>query len=137
MTEYSPLYITEADCRNFFNPPLSSDDVPKAELLLKIEAVETYITSVFEITSAGDAKIPALLLVAAKVIQSPTLAKKYYTLSEESIGDYRYVLMPTMRAGMLTNPFALSTTWESIAMDILKAKSAKKDYKLKIYISNA
>lgn len=137
MSDYQCQFITEKDVRNFFSPVLDYSDVPKAEILIKIEAVEDYIKAVFELTSSDDARIPALLLVASKIIQSPTLAKKYYTLSEEQLGDYRYVLAPTMRAGAITNPFTLSTTWESMAMSMLKARSAKKDYKLKIYISNA
>jgi len=135
--DYSPSYLTEKDVRNFFSPPLDNDDIPKAEILLKIEVVEDYIDAVYELASSTDARIPALLLVAAKIIQNPVLARKHYTLSEEQLGDYRYVIAPTMRAGAITNPFALSTTWESIAVDMLRARSAKKSYKWKVYISNS
>ena len=81
MADYSPTMVTEMDVRNFFSPPLDYDDVTKAELLLKIEVVEKYVSSVYGVTTSSDGRIACLLLIAAKVIQAPELAKKYYTLS--------------------------------------------------------
>ena len=128
MADYSPTMLTEQDVRNFFTPPLDYDDVTKAEILLKIEAVEAYVKGYWEITSASDGRIPCLLLVAAKIIQSPELAKKYYTLSSEQLGDYSYMLAQPISRGtdVQSSPFVISVTWEKMALQILKAKAESK-----------
>ena len=124
MSDYEPKLITEMDVRNFFSPPLSYTDVSKAEILLKIEAVEDYISAKWGITSSSDGKIPALLLVASKIVQNPNLAKKYYTLRSESIGkDYSYSLaLPTSKGAIQTSPYALSKTWEEMAIEMLNSR---------------
>jgi len=128
MTDYVPSIVTEKDIRNFFTPPLDYDDITKAEILIKIESVEDYINAVYGLTNASDARIPALLLIAAKIIQSPSLARKYYTLSEEQLGDYRYVMaQPISRStDVQSSPFVISKTWERMALEILDARSQKK-----------
>jgi len=128
MADYSPSIVTEKDVRNFFTPPIDYDDVTKAEILLKIEAVEDYVTAVYELTNSADARIPCLLLVAAKIIQNPTLAKKYYTLSEEQLGDYRYVMaQPISRStDVQSSPYIISKTWEKMALEILSARAVNR-----------
>jgi len=127
MADYSPTIVSVADVRNFFTPPLDYDDIHQADILLKIETVETYVNYVYGITSS-DAKIPCLLLIASKIIQTPTLAKKYYTLSAESLGDYSYTLAEPISRGtdIQSSPFVISKTWEKMALEMLEAK-AKKD----------
>jgi len=138
MSDYSPQIITEADVRNFFTPPLDYNDVTKAEILLKIEAVEEFVKSVYfnrGVPSGSDIKIACLLLVASKIIQSPSLAKKYYTLSSESLGDYSYTLAQPISRGtnIQSSPFVVSKTWERMALDILNSRST---YKYKVYKVN-
>lgn len=128
MTDYNPSIVTEQDVRNFFTPPLDYNDVTKAEVLLKIEAIETYVTHVFfngSTPSSADARIPVLLLVAAKLVHTPTLARKYMTLSAESLGDYAYELAQPISRGtdVQSNPFVIAKTWERMALDILSAKA--------------
>lgn len=97
------------------------------ELLSKIEAVESYVDTVYE---TGD-KVACALLVLSKLINNPTLAKKYCTLSSESFrGDYGYTLKTT------GSPHEIAESWEQIAIKILRSKSFIKDNKLKIYIVN-
>ena len=129
MTDYNPSIVNEIDVRNFFTPPLDYDDINKAEILLKIEAVEDYVTATYfndSTPTAALARIPCLLLIAAKIIQSPELAKKYYTLSEEELGDYRYTLAQPISRGtdVQSSPFVISKTWEKMAIEILEKRSA-------------
>ena len=126
--DYNPTMVTEQDVRNFFTPPLDHDDITKAELLLKIEAVEKYVSAFWEITSSSDGRIACLLLIAAKIIQAPALAKKYYTLSAETLGDYSYMLAQPISRGtdVQSSPFVISVTWEKMALQILKAASKNK-----------
>lgn len=138
MADYSPKYVNEMDVRNFFSPPLEHSDVRQAEILIKIESAEDYIDSVYELSSSDDARIPALLLIAAKIIQSPTLARKYYTLAKEQLGDYYYEMAQPISRGtdVQSSPYVISRTWERMAIEMLRARSAKRNYKWKIYISN-
>jgi len=126
MSDYTPTMLREMDVRNFFTPPLDYDDISTAEILIKIESVETYINHVYGITSSTDGRIAALLLIASKIIHTPALAKKYYTLSEEQLGDYRYALAQPISRGtdIQSSPFVISKTWEKMALDILNAKAA-------------
>lgn len=43
MVDYTPRFVSEADVRGFFTPPIPYDKVSKAEILLKIQAVEEFI----------------------------------------------------------------------------------------------
>lgn len=139
MTDYSPKYVTTKDVRNMTNPPLDYNDVLEAEILLKIEISEKYIEAVYELTSSADVRIPALLLTISKIVLSPSLAKKHYTLSNETLGDYSYSLAQPISRGtdIQSSPYVISKTYEKMATEMLRMSSAKKDYKLKIYISNA
>lgn len=133
--EYVPTMVTELDVRNFFSPPLDYDDITRAEIIIKIEAVEAYVRAVYEITSVADGRIGVLLLLAAKIIQNPTLAKKYYTLSYEALGDYSYSLAQPISRGtdVQSSPFVISKTWERMALDIL---SANAPYRWNIRVAN-
>jgi len=139
MSDYTPKLLSEADVRNFFSPPLEYNDVTKAEILLKIESVEEFVGAVYFNgslpTSDNSVKIACLLLIASKIIQTPTLAKKYYTLSSERLGDYSYTLAEPISRGtnIQSSPFVISKTWERMALDILNSKST---YKYKIYKVN-
>ena len=131
MVDYSPSLVTEQDVRNFFTPPLDYNDVTKAEILLKIESVEDYVTAVFfngSTPSAADARIPVLLLIAAKLVHTPSLARKYMTLSAETLGDYAYELAQPISRGtdVQSNPFVISKTWEKMALDMLSSRAVGK-----------
>lgn len=130
MVDYSPTMVNEVDVRNFFSPPIEHDDVSKAELLIKIESVEKYVSTVYSVTSASDGRIPCLLLIAAKIIQTPGLANKYYTLSYEKLGDYSYTLAQPISRGtdVQSSPFVISRTWERMALDMLVKLSATTRY---------
>jgi len=129
MADYSPTMVNEIDVRNFFTPPLDYDDVSTAEILLKIESVEQYITTVYGVTG-NDARIAGLLLLAAKIIQTPGLSNKYYTLSYEKLGDYAYNLAQPISRGtdVQSSPFVISRTWERMALDILEKASTTNRY---------
>jgi len=122
MSDYTPTMVKEMDVRSFFTPPLDYDDVTTAEILIKIESVETYVTQVYEVTGASG-RIPVLLLIAAKIIQTPALAKKYYTLAEEQLGDYSYVMAQPISRGtdIQSSPFVIARTWERMGIEILNA----------------
>ena len=127
MSDYITKYVGEDDVRGFFTPPLDYDDVSKNEILHKIEAVEDFVTAVYfndATTSAANAKIPCLLLIAAKIILTPSLAKKYYTLNREVLGDYEYELAQPISRGtdIQSSPFVISKTWERMALDILEKR---------------
>ena len=130
MSDYSPTLVDEYVVRNYFDPPLSEDDLTKAALLVHIEAVEQYIKDVYELTSSTSAKIPALLLVVSRIINIPSIAKSHYTLRSESIRNYSYELDTT------ASPNVISLTLEKMAERMLNAKSYVKNDKLKIFISN-
>jgi len=129
MADYVTKYVNEEDVRGFFTPPLDYDDVTRNEILRKIEAVEDYVTAVYfndSTTTAANARIPCLLLIASKIIQTPTLAKKYYTLAEEELGDYRYMMAQPISRGtdVQSSPFVISRTWERMAIDILEKRTS-------------
>ena len=129
MADYSPVAVSESDVRNFVSPPLDYDDVSKAEILLKIESVESYVK--YRFFGGGSlpstARIPVLLLVISNLISTPTLAKKYYTLSSERLGDYEYSLAQPISRGtdIQSSPFVISRTWERMALEILESLSTK------------
>jgi hypothetical protein len=135
MSDFVPSYITEQDVRNFFSPPLDYNDITRAEILLKIESVEKYVSTVYGV-SASDARIPSLLLVAAKLIYDPKLSEKYYMISQEKLGDYSYKLGDVTESGRggMSNPWAIAKSWEQMALDILKSKANTND--IKIYVVN-
>ena len=128
MADYVPRIVTESDIRNFFSPPLDYDDVSRAEILIKIEAVEDFVTAVYfngSTPSAAKARIPVLLLIAAKIIHTPSLSRKYMTLSAETLGDYSYELAQPISSGtdVQSNPYVIAKTWERMALDMLSARA--------------
>lgn len=99
-------------------------------MLSKIQAVEDYVDAVYETGSAT----ACALLVLSRLVQNPTLAKKYYTIASESFrGDYSYTLKD---GGSSSSPYSISETYEKMALSMLRMKSFTKDNKVKIYIVN-
>ena len=129
MSDYSPTLVNEYQIRNHFDPPLSEDDFTKAALLSHIEAVEQEIEDVYELTSG--AKIPALLLVVARIINMPSIAKNHYTLRQESIRNYSYTLDTS------ASPNVIKQTLQDVAYRMLRQLSYVHNDKLKIFISNS
>ena len=130
MSEYQCKYTSVGFCRNFVDPPLDYDDINEISLLSQIESVETYIEDVYELTSASDCKIPATLLVLSKILQSPSLAKKHFSLKRENYLDYNYE-----RFGNDGN-FGDVDSWTSMAKSMLRQKSYVKNNKVRIYLSD-
>ena len=127
MVDYTPKFVSEADVRTFFTPPIPYDKVSKAEILLKIQAVEEFVINAYfggKIPPAEKVKIPILLLVASKLIYSPSLAKDYLTIDSEKLGDYSYkIAASSPRSKTKISPYEISKTWEQIALDILNSIS--------------
>ena len=128
MTDYQCQYASTAFIRSFTTPPLDFVDVSEAELLAKIEAVESYCNTVYE---TGD-KVACSLLVLSKLISNASLAKKYSSLVAENLGDYSY------RLGSVggKSAFEIAKSWEDVAYSILRAKSFTHNDKLKVYLVN-
>ena len=118
MTDFVPKLVTEMDIRNFFSPPLDYNDITTAEVLLKIESVEDYIKAVYGFTSPIDARIPALLLVASKIAENPSLSKKYHKIDSEKLGDYSYTLSKSVNSTYKD----ISTSWEALAIRMLESR---------------
>ena len=131
MVDYVPSMVTEMDVRNFVTPPIENTDVSKAEILIQIESVEKYISLVYGV-SAGDGRIPCLLLIVSKLLTNPTLARKYYTLSSEKLDSYAYSLAQPISRGtdIQSSPYIISKTWEKMAIEMLESlsKTGKYDY---------
>lgn len=121
MSDYIPVLVNEFEVRNFFTPPLEYADISTAEILLKIESVEKYIKAVYGITDPTSGRIPALLLIACKVIESPTLAKKYNQLASEKLGDYSYTLLKESSVSGKSSSYDLATSWRTMAIEMLEA----------------
>jgi len=129
--DYTSGSVKEHEVRSWFDPPLAESDVTKATILLYIEAVNEYISSVYELSTSSNTRIPALLLVVSRLINLPAIAKNHYTLRREAIRNYSYEL------DVNSSPNVIKITLEDIAERMLRAKSYVKDDKLKIYISNS
>jgi hypothetical protein len=135
MTSYTPKYVKEMDVRNFFTPALDYDDIGTAELLLKIESVEKFVEVAYFnnlAANSNDVRIPCLLLIASKIIMSPTLARRYYTLNSETLGDYSYTIASpsTRQSDVQSSPHVISITWEKMALEILDSLSPTKKWGL-------
>ena len=132
MSDYQCIAVGENDVRSFLTPPLDYDDVSKAEILLKIESVETYVKYTYfgGGTVPAKARIPILLLTISNLISTPTLARKYYTLASESIGDYSYILAQPTSKGSDVNfsPFTITKTWHNMGLEILQNIASPTDY---------
>ena len=133
MADYTSVTgLTENDIRTFVTPALEYDDVTKSEILLKIESVETYLK--YRYFGGGTlpttAKIPVLLLVISNLICTPVLARKYYTLSSEKIGDYEYTLAEPISRGtnIQSSPFIIMKTWQGMAIEMLEKMQSPSDY---------
>jgi len=135
MADYAPVAVTEMDVRNFVTPPLDYDDVSKAEILLKIESVETHVKYVYfgGGTIPAKARIPILLLAISNIVATAKLAKKYYTLSSEKLGDYSYTLAEPIARGtdIQSSPFIVSQTWHGMAVKMLEKMASPSDYKIR------
>jgi hypothetical protein len=135
MADYSPVVVSEMDVRNFVTPPLDYNDVSTAEILLKIESMEEYVSRVFFNGGSlnSDARIPVLLLIISNLISTPRLAKKYYTLSSERLGDYSYTLAQPISRGtdIQSSPFIVSKTWHQAAIEMLNKLASPSDYVLR------
>lgn len=129
MSDYSPIIVSESDIRNWTTPPLDNDDVSTAEILLKIEAVETFVKRVYfrNGSVSDDARIPVILLVVTNLLNNPTLAKKYSTLASETLGDYSYVL-----ASPGSSPNEIIKSWQSIAIEMLKDLKNPSDFQIRL-----
>ncbi|RKY26041.1 MAG: hypothetical protein DRP62_00075 [Planctomycetota bacterium] len=127
MVDYTPKFVSEADVRTFFTPPIPYDKVSKAEILLKIQAVEEFVINAYfggKTPPADKVKVPILLLVASKLIYSPALAKDYLTIDSEKLGDYSYkIAASSPRSRTKVSPYEIAKTWEQIALDILNSIS--------------
>ena len=131
---YTPSMVNPDDVRVFLTPFLSHDDIPDHTLLAKIEAVEKYLSEVwYEGTYPSKGKIPALLLVAAKIMKEPGIQSEHYR-EISKIGDISF------NAGNKSNiektdPYALALSWEEMAYAILRSENHGNIYKIKkIYV---
>jgi len=124
---YTPKYVKEYDLRHFFTPPLDYEDLHTTDLLLKIESVEDFVEAVYfqdTTTTAANARIPCLLLIASKIISStPELAQKYGTISKETLGDYSYELADLVSGDESISPNTIAKTWEKMAIEMLENRS--------------
>jgi len=128
MADYQPKLVQEFEVRNFFSPPLSYDDISKAELLLKIEAIEKYIADAYfdgKMPSREDAKIPALLLVVSQIIQNPAISKKYNVIISEKLGDYSYKISDKYGK----EPYNAYAIYRQMALAMLRQKTGKRYFK--------
>jgi len=129
MADYSPSLVYEYEIRNSFTPPLDYNDVSKAELLLKIEAVEDYIKATYfndAMPSRGDGKIPALLIVMSKIVKSnPGLIQKYGIVESLSLGDYKVTYSHSGRGEHVT-AYESAKSWEQMAEDMLFVRGKNK-----------
>jgi len=129
MTDFSPSLVREYEVRNAFTPPLSYNDVSKADILLKIEAVEDYIKSTYfndSMPSATKGRIPALLIVMSKIIKgNPALIKKYGIVESLELGDYKVTYAHSGRGEHVTATES-AKSWEQMAEDMLFARGTSK-----------
>lgn len=134
MTDYKPQLVEEYEVRNFFSPPLSYDDMSKAELLLKIEVIEKFIADAYfngNMPSKDDARIPALLLVISQIVQNPNISKKYNVILSEKLGDYSYRISDSYGK----EAYNAYSIYREMALSMLRAKASK--YYFRLEKSNA
>ena len=136
MSDYSPVSVNEMDVRNFVTPPLDYNDVSTAEILLKIESVETYVKRhYFEGGSiVSDGRVAVLLLIMSNLLATPSLARKYCTLNSEKLGDYSYSLAEPIAKGtdIQSSPYIVSKTWHRMAIEMLNDLVADKKFQIRI-----
>ena len=122
---YTPKIITPDEVRAFLSPFLSYDTIDDMSLLLKIEAVETYLAEVwYEGSYPSKARIPALLLTAAKVMKEPAIQGEHYR-EVEKIGDIKFDTRARKE-----DPYHLALTWEEMAYAILRSENHGNIFKI-------
>ena len=127
ISDYNPIVTSEMFVRNLTSPPLDYDDVSKAEMLAKIEAIEIWAKYKYfgGDTPISDAKAPIALVVLAGLLSNPSLASKHYTLASESIGDYSYSL-----GGSALSPNK-PKSWVSIAEETLSRMATDSGFSIR------
>lgn len=139
MSDYVPKLVEEYEVRNAFTPPLEYNDISKADILLKIEMIEDYIKAVYfadAMPSKTKAKIPALLLVMARVLKgNPELAKKYADVQFLKLGDYEMAFDVHSR-GRPPSAYDSAKSWEEMAHEMLKTRSDTSHYWTNIVVAN-
>jgi hypothetical protein len=133
MSNYTSLVgIVENDIRSFVTPPLDYDDVSQLELLLKLQATESWVKYTY--FEGGNppttSKMAIILIIVSNLLSNPSVAKKYRTLTSETLGDYSYMISPYVGESVQSDPFLISKTWHQMAIDILQGLSSDKRYKL-------
>jgi len=117
--------VTEDDIRTFVTPSISTDDAASAEIVAKIAAMEAFVKQVYfngeslPVTT----KYPIIMLTISKLLESPTLAKKYAMLESEKLGDYQYKI-----ATQLYKAGSASKTWYDLAMMMLETLTTSDRY---------
>lgn len=128
--------VTEMLVRNSTTPPLDYDDVSTAEIEAKIRLTETYVRRRWLEGSAvtGDAIDAVVLLVLSNILSRSDLARKYGTLSSETLGDYAYEIAGPISRGMdiQSSPTAVIMTWHRMALELLKDISSDKKYQVRL-----
>jgi hypothetical protein len=124
------------DVRNFTTPPLNYDDVSTAEILLKIEIVETYVKrKYFEGGSIPtDGRVAILALIVSNLLARTDLARKYGSLNAERLGDYEYEIAGASTRGkdVITNPLEVIKSWQRMALELLHDLSASNKYQVRL-----
>lgn len=125
MVDYSPSLVYEYEVRNAFSPPLDYDDISKADLLLKIEAVEDYIKATYfndSMPTRAKGKIPALLIAMSKVLKgNPSIVKKYGIVESLTLDDYKVSYAISGRGDHVT-AYESAESWEQMALKMLKVR---------------
>ena len=129
---YVPKLINPDEVRIFLQPFLSYDDMEDFTILAKIEAVETYLSEVwYGGTYPSKGKIPALLLVASKIMKEPGIQGEHYR-EVNKIGDISFG-QSVRSAGAIDkmDPYSIAITWEEMAYAILRSENHGNIYKIK------
>ena len=126
---------TEMLIRNSTTPPLDYNDVSSAEIDAKIRLVTTYVRrTYFEGGSVpSDATDAIVLLILSNILSRSDLARKYGTLSSETLGDYSYEIAGVMSRGsqMQSNPLTIIKGWHDMALEILESLSSGNKYQIR------
>lgn len=119
--------VSETDIRTFVTPAISIADASSEEILAKISAIESFVQEVyFNGTSVpGNAKYAVIMLVISKLLENPTLAKKYALLESEKLGDYSYKVSTSLSKN------SSSKTWSDLAIMLLENITTSDKYYMK------
>jgi len=122
---YTPKIISCEDVRLFMLPYLPSGTVSDSEILPKIEAVEKYLSDVwYEGTYPSDARVPAILLTAARIMKEPGIQSHHYR-EIEKIEDIKFDTRARRE-----DPYHIATTWEDMAFAILRSENHGNIFKI-------